>query len=62
MGSKFTETDCEPGVFDEVLQLVAEGSCSDGVWGKMELWQFAHRENRWPRPKMALPCSRLTTI
>jgi hypothetical protein len=30
MGCKFTETDCDPGVFDEVLHLVAVGSCSDG--------------------------------
>ncbi len=27
---KFTETNCDPGVFDEVLQLVAEGSCTGG--------------------------------
>ncbi len=27
---------CDPGVFGEVLHLVAEGSCSDGDWGRME--------------------------
>jgi hypothetical protein len=29
MGCKFTETNCDPGVFDEVLQLVAEGSSDE---------------------------------
>ncbi len=41
-GYTFIETDCDPGVFDE-------GSCSDRDWGRVELWRFAHRENRLPR-------------
>jgi hypothetical protein len=36
-GCNLTETDCDPGVFDEVLKLVAEGSCSDGDLDRMKL-------------------------
>jgi hypothetical protein len=34
MGCRFTVIDCDPGIFGEVLQLVSEGSCSDGDWVK----------------------------
>jgi hypothetical protein len=31
MGCKFTETNCDPGVFDEVLQLVAKPALAAGI-------------------------------
>jgi hypothetical protein len=40
MGCKFTVTDCDPGIFGEVLQSVIEGNCSDEDWSRMELWWF----------------------